>query len=260
VFAALGADCVQEPADAGNGLVWRYRQAVPEGSEATTCAGPAVVPAEVFSPAWLDRDAPADEPIAAALAPSSAQHQAATPGVRSPGARAARNKARARGDIVHRLLQSLPDIPAAARSEAARRHVARNGKALSDEERAALVDDVLRVLDDARFRELFSPGSRAEVPIVGRLVADGRTIDVSGVIDRLAVGAQAVLLADYKTTRSSPGAHDAYVAQLALYRAVLRELYPDKAIRAILVWTEGPDLSELSSAQLDAALAALTSP
>ena len=41
----------------------------------------------------------------------------------SPRANAA--KALARGVLVHRLLQSLPDIPRAARAEAARRHLAR---------------------------------------------------------------------------------------------------------------------------------------
>ena len=35
--------------------------------------------------------------------------------------------------------------------------------------------------------------------------------------------------------------------QLALYRAVLAQIYPDKTVRAALVWTEVPDLMELSA-------------
>jgi ATP-dependent helicase/nuclease subunit A len=50
------------------------------------------------------------------------------------------------------------------------------------------------------------------------------------------------------------------VTQLALYRAVLGRLYPDKTIRCALIWTEVPDLMEISAASLDAALLALTSP
>jgi len=46
----------------------------------------------------------------------------------------------------------------------------------------------------------------------------------------------------------------AYVRQLALYRALLRKLYPDRPVRAALVWTEVPDLMELSEALLDRAL------
>ena len=43
--------------------------------------------------------------------------------------------------------------------------------------------------------------------------------------------------------------------QLALYRAVLAKLYPDRPLRAALIWTEVPDLMELSAEALDRALA-----
>ena len=79
------------------------------------------------------------------------------------------------------------------------------------------------MLDDPRFAALFRPGSRAEVPIVGRLT--GRTLAVSGQVDRLAVTTDAVLIADYKTNRPAPRRFEdvppAYIRQLALYRAVL---------------------------------------
>ena len=74
---------------------------------------------------------------------------------------------------------------------------------------------------------------------------------------------EAVLIADYKTNRPAPrrpaDVPPAYVDQLALYRAVLAELYPDKRIRAALVWTDVPDLMEVPDANLDAALVAITS-
>jgi len=50
-----------------------------------------------------------------------------------------------------------------------------------------------------------------------------------------------------------------YVRQLALYRAVLAKLYPDRPVRAALIWTEVPDLMELSSEALDNALAKVIS-
>jgi ATP-dependent helicase/nuclease subunit A len=50
----------------------------------------------------------------------------------------------------------------------------------------------------------------------------------------------------------------AYVRQLAVYRAVLRKLYPDRPVRAVLVWTDVPDLMELSPEALDGALASVT--
>jgi ATP-dependent helicase/nuclease subunit A len=87
---------------------------------------------------------------------------------------------------------------------------------------------------------------------------------VAGQIDRLVVTPEAVLIADYKTNRPAPravaGVPKAYVTQLALYRAVLAELYPGRSIRAALVWTEVPDLMEISSTALGAALAAVKLP
>ena len=84
---------------------------------------------------------------------------------------------------------------------------------------------------------------------------------MAGQIDRLAVTADAVLIADYKTNRPPPRRIDdvpvAYVTQLALYRAVLARLYPGKTIRAALIWTEVPGLMELSAEMLDLALASL---
>jgi ATP-dependent helicase/nuclease subunit A len=101
------------------------------------------------------------------------------------------------------------------------------------------------------------------VPIVGRLQLQGKTVRVSGQIDRLVVTEGSVLIADFKTNRPAPRRIEdvppAYVTQLALYRAVLRKLYPDKEVRAALVWTEVPDLMELSSELLDAALTRVTS-
>ena len=126
-----------------------------------------------------------------------------------------------------------------------------------------MLEQVRAVLDDPRFSELFSAGSRAEVSIVGRLMREGQAVAVSGQVDRLAVTADAVLIADYKTNNPAPRRIDdvppAYVTQLALYRAVLARLYPDKAIRTVLIWTDVPDLMEISAASLDRALAAVTS-
>ncbi|MGC1464167.1 MAG: PD-(D/E)XK nuclease family protein, partial [Pseudolabrys sp.] len=180
---------------------------------------------------------------------------------------AGRDAALARGQLLHRLMQSLPDIPAERRAEAAHGYLARAIKNLSEETRESFVKgdeleilqkNALTVLENSQFRALFSPGSRAEVPIVGNL-PQGR---VSGQIDRLAVTPEAVWIGDFKTNRPAPRRIEdvppGYIVQLALYRAVLAKLYPDRPIRAALVWTEVPDLMELSAKVLDVALAQVT--
>ena len=259
VFDALKPPVsLEEPADDGDGKVWRYRKTPPSAGK--TFAAAAAVPTDE-RPSWLDRDASAEPPPVRLISPALAYDEATAVRATASGSRGERDKALARGVLVHRLLQSLPDIPRAARAEAARRHLARSAVAFSAEERETMVEQIRVLLDDARFAQLFLPGSRAEVPIVGRL--KGGTLAVSGQVDRLAVTSDSVLIADYKTNRPAPrrlaDVPPAYVSQLALYRAVLGELYPGKRIRAALVWTDVPDLMEISETSLDAALAAVTS-
>jgi ATP-dependent helicase/nuclease subunit A len=116
----------------------------------------------------------------------------------------------------------------------------------------------MRVIDDGRFRELFASSSRAEVPIVGKLSNGREMVAISGQVDRLSVTQAAVLIGDFKTNREPPrrieDVSPAYIRQLALYRGLLRTLYPDRPVRAALIWTEVPDLMELSEALMDRAL------
>ena len=78
-------------------------------------------------------------------------------------------------------------------------------------------------------------------------------------MDRLAVTPESVLIADYKTDRAVPTnlaeAPEPYVGQLALYRAVLRRIYPAKTIRAALIFTAGPRVIEVPEPVIEAALA-----
>jgi ATP-dependent helicase/nuclease subunit A len=198
--------------------------------------------------------------------PSSALPESAMTQRRSTGAEPAQAQAQAlaRGTLLHRLLQSLPDIEPARREAAARGFLARVGAAFGADERSMFAGRVFAILADPQFAALFAPGSRAEVPIVGRLArAKGQTLHVSGQIDRLVVTADAVLIADYKTNRDPPKTVDeappVYVGQLALYRALLGKIYPERSIRAALVWTEIPALMELPAAMLDDAAARITS-
>jgi ATP-dependent helicase/nuclease subunit A len=162
--------------------------------------------------------------------------------------------------LTHRLLQSLPEIPPQRRAAAAENFIARAGKMLPAEDRRVLAERALVLLTSAQFGALFGPNSRAEVAIVGRIERGGKTVRVSGQIDRLAVTDSEVFIADYKTDRSPPRiAPPAYVSQLAHYRAVLQKLYPGRRVRAALIWTETTDLMELSADAMDTALAQVTS-
>jgi ATP-dependent helicase/nuclease subunit A len=260
VWNALKDIAVEEPAEDGSGSVWRFRKG---DADAGPGAGARSALETLHAPPWLTQPAPRSAAAAKLLSPSHTYDEAssAAASAAAGGSPLSRQQALARGRLLHRLMQSLPDVPPAHRAEAARRYLARAGKDFTDAEQAIMAAQTLRVLDDARFAALFAPGSRAEVPIVGRLRHGEEPVVVSGQIDRLAVTGDAVLIGDYKTNRPPPlrleDVPPAYVAQLALYRAVLAPLYPGKAIRAALIWTETPDIMEIPGPALDAALTLL---
>jgi ATP-dependent helicase/nuclease subunit A len=245
---AAGGLLVEEDADFGDGKVLRYRKSAGEG---TMTAQPATAATSDALPPWLQQEAPGEAPRMAVISPSTAYDELAAAAVHAESVQGRRAQALMRGTWVHRLLQSLPDIPRERRAEAADRYLHRHAQALAADERKNLAARILAMIDDARFAPLFAAGSRAEAPIVGRI----GTRLVAGQVDRLIVTPQSVLIADYKSNRPVPATPpEAYVAQLALYRAVLQRLYPDRPVRAALVWTEAPDIVEISSRALDDAL------
>jgi ATP-dependent helicase/nuclease subunit A len=97
------------------------------------------------------------------------------------------------------------------------------------------------------------------VPIVGRIGVRG----VAGRIDRLLVETGLVTIVDFKTGRIPLGGADkvpaSYLAQMAAYRAVLRQIYPKRKIDLVLVWTDGPAAVILKPSDLDPFEAYLTS-
>ncbi len=165
-----------------------------------------------------------------------------------------------RGDLIHRLLQLLPDLPPLERGDGAMSLLGREAD-LTDAQRAEMAAAALSVLDDATFAHVFGPGSRAEVAIAGTAATLPAGLAISGRIDRLVVLPDRVLLVDFKTNRPSPArieeADPAYVRQMALYAAVLAEVFPGRRIEAAIVWTDGPKLMPVPEILMTRALADL---
>jgi ATP-dependent helicase/nuclease subunit A len=117
------------------------------------------------------------------------------------------------------------------------------------------------VLEDDRFARVFGPGSRAEVAVAGGAAGLPQGLAISGRVDRLVVTPDAVLVVDYKTNRPSPAriedAWPAYLSQMAVYAAVLAQVFPDRPIEAAIVWTDGPKLMAVPEKVMAQALAQL---
>jgi len=246
----------QEVIETPDGPIWRYSR--PEDADhAAPVAQAPLQEARWELPSWLREPLPLQPSANAVLRPSDAGS-----GARSVGAGESilqRARALQRGTLVHRLLQSLPDVAAERRHDAALTYLARNAAGWSEADREGLARKTLELIADSRFAAVFAEGSRAEVPIVGRLALPGRPQTlVSGQIDRLLVTPNEALIVDFKTNHAPPTtaaeAPAAYIRQLALYREVLSRLYPKRQVRAALLWTETPELMEISAAALDAQL------
>ena len=249
---ALEPHCVKEKADYGGGEVLRYRK-TPAKAAGVEQGELDLIPT-VALPSWLTRVADTTLERPTTIKPSGFVDDPVTA---EPVARSqARERAIARGLAIHRLMQSLPDVPADRRDAVTTLFLARQNK-FDDTERRNIMQQVQSVLSDPRFAALFGPGSRAEVSITGRL--HGRP--VAGQVDRLVVTPDEVLIADYKSNRPPPNSlseaqekYGSYVKQLALYRDVLTRLYPGRPVRAALLWTETPELMEIPPRALEEAL------
>ncbi|MGX9430159.1 double-strand break repair helicase AddA [Bradyrhizobium sp. LeoA1S1] len=238
------------------GLVKRYFR--PDDADATTGVTVSGAPQPIELPSWLQRPAPTELAADSRLRPSDPSDDSRR--VRSGEQLVLRARAIQRGTLVHRLLQSLPDIAPERRRGAALAYLERNAEDWTEQERAALAESMLALIADPRFAPVFAAGSRAEVSIVGRLDQPGRSPAlVSGQIDRLVVTPDQILIVDFKTNHAPPKtaaeAPRGYIRQLALYRAVLRKLYPGRPVRAALLWTESTEMMEISSSALDRELA-----
>ena len=173
-------------------------------------------------------------PATASFAPAASDSAAATP-----------DAAFARGRIIHRLLQSLPDLAPGQRATAAARFLVHPRHALTSAQRDEIAQEVMRLLEDENFAPLFAPDSLVEAPLTGLI--DG--VAVFRQIDRLCLRSDEVWIVDYKTNRPPPErAEDipaAYRQQLDEYRMLLRGIYPEKKIRCFLLWTYAPRLMEV---------------
>ena len=228
----------------------------PQTAPAKPEAGPDTHSAPIPFPAWGHEPPEPEADPPQPLAPSRASQT--DPPAHSPIQKDGRMRYQ-RGLLIHRLLQSLPDLPLEMREKGARVYVSRPAWDLDKDAQDQIVAETLAVMADKNFAVLFGPGSRAEVPLTG-LVGG---FAVSGQVDRLVVTETDVWIIDYKTNRPPPRAaasvDPAYVFQMATYRAALRTIYPDKTIHCVLLWTHGgktgPFTIELGNRRMDEAIA-----
>jgi ATP-dependent helicase/nuclease subunit A len=234
-------------------------------NEATRLASPEPLPD------WAKRKAPREPATTFPLSPSRLARletdeigdplvaRTSAPSMVSPSPLALSSEYRfLRGTLTHALLEHLPSFPVDRWADAAHSFIAVRGESLPENVRSDIVEEVLSILRDPQFGSLFGPESRAEVPIAAAIPDPaGRrpAVRITGQIDRLVRLPGEVLLLDYKTNRPPPQQPEevpkAYLLQLAAYRLVVGQVFPELPVSAAILWTDGARLMPIPQELLD---------
>ena len=240
--AAVGAAMDAMQADSIDAPVWAtaVRRVARGQAEARTVAAP-VPTAPIARPLWLDTPPAPEAAPQRPLSPSSLGHDDASDPPPSP----TMAEAAERGRLLHALFERLPALPQGARRAAGERWLSASAGVSDTARRADLLDTALSVINDVRFAHVFMPEALAEAPLAG--VVDGFV--VAGTVDRLLVDEAEILIVDFKTGRFVPRTADAlpvsHLRQMAAYAALLAQIFPDRPVRAALLYTHGPSLIDL---------------
>ena len=224
-------------------------------------------------PGWVHHKLPAEPELPKPLTPSGAGalidetlcRDRHVPSMLIKGDDDEPNLALLRGTVVHKLLQRLPDMDPDEWQTAAERYLRHHLPDISEAYCVQLFQSVKAVLTGETNQQYFDPQtSRAEVPVMGVVNCAGTDRSVSGVIHRLVVLPDGVVLIDYKTNclvrADTNDVPPDYVMQMALYRSVIGRIFPTRKIETLLVWTMAspqPCFMELPERDLDAAMATL---
>ena len=164
--------------------------------------------------------------------------------------------ARIRGTALHRLLEWMPSQEVVIQKSTLVACATRLLSHVSAEEVNELVEEVWRIREHPECACVFSAQAQAEVSVVGHLHAsDGTVYTFSGQIDRLIITESEVHIIDFKSNRVIPDkvqdVSRAYIHQLWVYRALLKQTFPQRTLHASLLWTRRPRLMRVPGELLD---------
>lgn len=278
VRRGLRPDAVELPGKVGNLVTWRWQKTKTDhaaqgtlGEASSRAAESKGTPQALHTPAWLTQKIPAFrrklrfQPSRVFEAMEEKEGVDPVPGASRLEAR--RQPAAwplERGRLIHRLLETLPDIDAAEQLAAAERYLDASLTAEFAGYRKQLLTEVRRIVNAPEFSPVFKGAARTEVPVVGNLTtSDGKEVSVSGQIDRLVVTQERILIVDYKTNLHPPmtseGISREYLAQLCVYQKLIQQIYSDRTVDAALLWTSSPSLMEVPTTLLDETFSRLRS-
>ncbi|MDO6481694.1 double-strand break repair helicase AddA [Shimia thalassica] len=193
--------------------------------------------------------APVD-PVVSTLSPSDLGGAKALPGEAGLDEEAAMQW----GSWVHLLLEHLPEHDRQSWPQAAADLLPKGPEGPSEAQLSALVIEATGVLSTPELSFLFEDDTLAEVPITANLGSSR----IHGIIDRLIVTPDYVLVVDFKTNATVPNTPEqtpeGVLRQMGAYVEGLGQIYPDRDIRAAILWTKTAQLMTLPNEVVTKAL------
>ena len=166
------------------------------------------------------------------------------------------------GNIIHKLLEILPDVELEKRLDVADK-ILQNHNINDKEYKNKISTEVFSILDSPEFSKIFSPGSKAEVSVIGSTKSFGKNVFLNAQVDRIYITDNEVFIVDYKSNKDVPktigDVPSIYLGQMAVYRDLVRSIYPKHEIVCSLLWTNKPKMMILDGDLLDATLTQLNS-
>ena len=169
--------------------------------------------------------------------------------------------AKRRGNQIHLLLEKLPNMEAGLWSKLARPILENESLADDDENLDGIIDEAVKVLQKPDLSFLFGPDTFAEVSISALLPeCDNRLM--SGIIDRLIIAKDEIIIVDYKTNRHVPSIEDevpeGLMRQMGAYASAITQIYPLQRVRPYILWTSTSELLPLTYLKVINCLKALS--
>ena len=267
IAAALGAQANQDH-DAEGRTIWSLGDEAKAGPHRDTQHAADPPPAAV--PDWARQQAAPSAPDIKTLSPSELRPRDwagpkpkppvgysdnadidAAPEINTSGL-----DARMFGTLVHKLLETLPDIPEDMRQQAAMRFLARYHKSLGAQTADNVCTAVLDLMTMPTLAPVFATPARAEMALAGKITLnDGQKLKVTGRVDRYIATGDNITLIDFKTGTPDPAdaVSSAIYMQMAAYRDLVSRAKPGIDVRCGVVWTQNARLDWLAAPALDAA-------
>ena len=144
-----------------------------------------------------------------------------------------------RGVIIHRGLEIASQTSPNAREKRLARYLSSAEFALSPQKHRRWKEEILNTINS--YQHLFDSDGQSEVPVAGEIFWNNTRCIRRGVIDRLVIKKNMVWIVEFKSDRIPPYKAKSlpknYMQQLCLYKELITNIYPEKTIKCLLIWT-----------------------